>query len=207
MIDNYNKLPLGKYLDILALPADLPELDYKVKVLAILTGASEDAILDQPLPTTMKQSEAASFLLAPVPKGTGKRMASSYKLGSLELIPAKDVRKWTTAQFVDFQTFMANNDTQVLPELYSCVLVPKGHAYNTGYDVMDVHKAIRDNLPVTDATEISAFFLRQFVRSLRNILISSLPDLKKMNNPKAMELRKHIVALLPSLRNGAGLLT
>lgn len=207
MIDNYNALPLGLYLKILDIPADLPEYDYKVRVVALLAGIEEDELLDQPLTKTMKMAAAAGFLTTPIPKGDGKRLASCYKLGGLELIPTKDVRKWTTAQFVDFQTFAAKKEAATLPELYSCVLVPKGCTYGNGYDIADVHKAVRDFLPVTAAMEISAFFLRRFLDYCSNILTSSLRSLRRVKDPKTMEVKKKAQALLPLLKSGAGLLT
>ena len=206
MIQNYNDLPLGKYLEILDIPTDLPEMDFKVRVIALLADVSEDTILDQPLPRTMEQARSVNFLTQPLPKADGKRIASSYRLGDLELVPVKDVRKWTTAQFVDFQTFIRDQKATALPELYSCVLVPKGHTYGNGYDIADVHRAIREHLPVTAAQEISAFFLRQFGRLSRSILISSLPDLRKMarTNTKAKEMQKKVTELLPLLKSGDG---
>ena len=87
MISTYSALPLGTYIDILAIDKSLNEYDYKVKVVALLSGLSEDEILDQPLTKTMKMSEAANFLLFPLPKATGKKVASLYRFGGEEFTP------------------------------------------------------------------------------------------------------------------------
>ena len=160
-IDSYDKLPIGKYLAILALDKELPDLEYKTEVVAILNGTTVEAVLDQPLTVTRDQMQAADFLLQPMPRHDGKKVASSYKLGGLTLIPCTNVRNWNTAQYIDYQTYAKNTNPKVIPELLSCVLVPKGYAYNSGYDITAVHQAIRDYLPVAEAHRISAFFFAE----------------------------------------------
>ena len=206
MITSYNQLPLGRYLDILALGGgDLQDVDYCARVLSILTGMAEDDILDQPIAETQKLARGAAFLLDELPAPSGKRLPASYVLGGMDLTVCRDVRKWSTAQFVDYQNLAKDKDHLV--ELYSCVLVPKGCTYGNGYDIADVHKAVRDFLPVTAAMEISAFFLRRFLDYCSSILTSSLRSLRRVKDPKTMEVKKKAQALLPLLKSGAGLLT
>ena len=203
MINSYDALTLGHYEKILQIPKDLPDIDYRVKVLAVITGKTEDDILDQPLADTQAMAREMNFLLEPLPKCNGKSLAASYQLGSFTLVPSKDVRKWTTAQYIDYQTYMGA-DTVKLPELFSCVLVPKGHTYGNGYDVAEVIAAIREHFTVMQAQEVSAFFLRKFVRSIRHILTCSALALRRTKEGRA--LAKRIRAVLPSLKGGDGLL-
>lgn len=210
-IDSYDKLPIGKYLDILALDKELPDLEYKTEVVAILNGTTVEAVLDQPLTVTRDQMQAADFLLQPMPRHDGKKVASSYKLGGLTLIPCTNVRNWNTAQYIDYQTYAKNTSPKVIPELLSCVLVPKGCAYNSGYDITAVHQAIRDYLPVAEAQRISAFFLRKFLRYTRTILTYSLLELKKIpkkeRKAKQTELIRQTQRLVASLTAGGGFTT
>lgn len=210
-IDSYDKLPIGKYLDILALDKELPDLEYKTEVVAILNGTTVEAVLDQPLTVTRDQMQAADFLLQPMPSHDGKKVASSYKLGGLTLIPCTNVRNWNTAQYIDYQTYAKNTSPKVIPELLSCVLVPKGCVYNSGYDITAVHQAIRDYLPVAEAQRISAFFLRKFLRYTRTILTYSLLDLKKIpkkeRTAKQTELIRQTQRLVASLTAGGGFTT
>lgn len=210
-IDSYDKLPIGKYLAILALDKELPDLEYKTEVVAILNGTTVEAVLDQPLTVTRDQMQAADFLLQPMPRHDGKKVASSYKLGGLTLIPCTNVRNWNTAQYIDYQTYAKNTSPKVIPELLSCVLVPKGCVYNSGYDITAVHQAIRDYLPVAEAQRISAFFLRKFLRYTRTILTYSLLDLKKIpkkeRTAKQTELIRQTQRLVASLTAGGGFTT
>lgn len=166
MITSYSQLPLGLFLDIRALQEDeaLDPIDLRVAVVAALTGKTEREVLDAPIAESSEWFAAASFLEhdADVPK----RIADAYQLGEWELIPTTDLRKITTAQYIDFQAFAPGGE-KTLPQLLSVFLVPKGRAYNDGYDVAPVQQAIRDQLPVSDVLALSAFFLTKYARLIK----------------------------------------
>lgn len=166
MIDSYAKLPLGLFLDIRALQEDeaLDPIDLRVAVVAALTGKTEREVLDAPIAESSEWFAAASFLEhdADVPK----RIADAYHLGEWELIPTTDLRKITTAQYIDFQAFAPGGE-KTLPQLLSVFLVPKGRAYNDGYDVGAVQQAIRDQLTVSDVMALQAFFLTKYAGLIR----------------------------------------
>lgn len=164
MIQSYNDLPIGKYLDILALDKDgLSDLDYQVAVVGILADLTPDEVLDLPLPEYQKHVAAAQFLTAPVlgkdgrSPYDGKRVPQSYTLAGLQLDLTTKAEKMTAAQYIDFQTF-AKEPVKHQAELLSCVLIPHGKTYNDGYEITDVHKAIRENLSVAECYALSAFF-------------------------------------------------
>lgn len=166
MITSYSQLPLGLFLDIRALQEDeaLDPIDLRVAVVAALTGKTEREILDAPIAESSEWFAAASFLEhdADVPK----RIADAYHLGEWELIPTTDLRKITTAQYIDFQAFAPGGE-KTLPQLLSVFLVPKGRAYNDGYDVGAVQQAIRDQLTVSDVLALQAFFLTKYAGLIR----------------------------------------
>ena len=158
IIDNYADLPVGKYLDILAANAGEGEdIDKQVATIAILTDKTEDEILALPVPDYTALARAADFLRHE-DKGE-HRLAKRYTLGGLALVPCTDIRKMTTAQYIDFQTLTKDGDyDRHLPEVLSCFLVPDGKSYGEGYDFADVQDAIRRHLSVTDALSLLAFF-------------------------------------------------
>lgn len=215
MIDSYKTLPLGKYIDIMQIPRNLSEVDFNVKVVSILIDKPEDEVLDLPLPEFQKAVAAAQFLAAPVlgkdgrKPYDGKRVADTYILGGFKLKLTKEPAKMNVAQYVDFQTFAKGDVLESMPQLLSCVLIPEGKTYNEGYDVAEVHKAIRENLPTSDAYALSAFFLRNFLQSTRNILTSSLHQLRRKKNKteKDKELIRKTEMTIVSLHGGAGLRT
>ena len=176
MITTFADLTLGAMLRLYAIPDDMDALDRQVAILAILSNQTEDEILALPLAEYSRRVAASRFLDRDLPQRLPQR---SYKCGPFTLVPVKDFKKITTAQFVDFKTFtdQAGGDERKLSaltvELLSCMLTPEGRDYCDGYDPIDVQAAIRDHLRADDAVALSAFFLARWMRLSRRILASS----------------------------------
>ena len=186
IIDNYRNLPIGKYLEILELSQDenVDALEQQVKTISILTGLTEDDVLALPIAQYKELAGKTKFLENGY---DGKlQVAKSYGLGGMQLIPVKDFAKITTAQYVDFQTFSKEGD-KYLVETLSTLMIPKGKKYNEGYEVADVHKAIRENLSVADVLSLSAFFLTKFVKSIKDFQTYSIWEIQKIPNREMRE--------------------
>ena len=208
VIDSYARLPIGLYLDIVEVSRqDADEFDKQVRILSMLAGTTEAAILALPVPTYKEYVTAAAFLGHPCKEG---RIASSYKLGDFVLVPTTDIAKLTAAQYIDFQTLSREGESKTV-ELCSVFLVPKGHKYNEGYDIADVQRAIRENLTVQDVISLAAFFLRRYVASIRSSLTYCKRILRRTRDPKLRtELEERMketekeAARLLSLSDGDG---
>lgn len=203
IIDNYRSLPIGKYLEICELSRDesVDALEQQVKTISILTGLSEDEVLALPIMEYKELAGKTKFL----EKGyDGKlQIAKSYGLNGMELIPVKDITKINVAQYVDFQTFSKEGD-KYLVESLSTLLIPKGKKYNEGYDIADVHKAIRENLSVADVMSLSAFFLEKWVKSIKDFRIFSAKEIQKIPDK---EMRNKLMKRMEEIHskiNGAG---
>ena len=202
MINNYEALDLGRYMKIdkiLHTPAE--EIDKQVQIIAVLADMPEDKVLLLPLADYSAMAKQTAFLgtvCDPV-----KADGSPVVLDGLRLIPTKDFTKINTAQYVDFQTF-AKDFPGTLPELLSCFLVPEGKAYNDGYDIAEVQKAVR-TLNVPTAIGLVGFFLLSFSQSIA-ASVTSLEKEASRDRKKAKEWKKkakEIAGLLQTL--GAGL--
>ena len=204
MITSYDTLPLGIYLDICAISRDeaREDVDRQVAIIALLSGESERAILNLPIPQYQQRAAAAEFLRAE-PEKLGRPLAK-YALGPWSLLPTLDPEKLTTAQYIDFQTFAEDRDHKAV-EMLSCFLVPRGCDYNDGYDVLDVHRAIRDEMSVATVLSLLAFFFKSWLVSTRDTLIYSKREARRIQDP---ETRKkalaEIQARLDSLTDGDG---
>ena len=189
MINNYNRLPIGKYIDICAIYADtsLDDLTKQVKTLSILTDKSEDDILDLPILEYHGMAKEAKFLEASfsIPKDAG-RIGRTYNLRKWKLKPVSEIGKMSTAQYVDFQ-HLCDDPLHHLPELVSVFLIPEGHKYNTGYDIIDLQDDIRNTLCVADASSLLAFFFRKFNASIKGILLYSKLQVKMMRDKSKRE--------------------
>ena len=169
IIDNYNRLTIGQFMDIQEISNNdsLEDIDKQVQILSVLTGMPEEEILHLPI-TEYKTLVARSAFLDPenIPYHP---IAKRYLVGGFELIPVKDFRKVETCQYVDFQAY-APDLNKYMVEFLSVILVPKGHRYNEGYDILDVQKAIREEMSVSDGVSLSAFFLTSLRQSIANSL-------------------------------------
>ena len=74
-----------------------------------------------------------------------------------------------TGQYIDFQTYAPDLD-KCLVEFLSVILVPKGHRYNEGYDILEVQKAIREEMSVSDGVSLAGFFLTWCKKSIKDSL-------------------------------------
>ena len=186
IIDNYNRLTLGKYLEIQEVSRNesLEELDKQVQILSILTGEAEEEILHLPI-VEYKELVAKSAFLNPDtinPHPIAKR----YLVGGFELIPVKDFRKIETCQYIDFQTYAPDLD-RYLVEFLSVILVPKGHRYNEGYDILEVQKAIREEMSVADGISIAGFFMTWCRRSIQDSLNYSKQEAMRIKDKTRRE--------------------
>ena len=205
IIDNYRDLPYGKYEEIVRLcETEMTDVDRKVAVIAVLTGKTEDEVLRLPLDTFTRYSAATRFLEAECPENLIPAVARSYPVGGFVLVPVSDMRKVTAAQYIDFQTFAEDRDHRAV-EMLSCFLIPRGCDYNDGYDVLDVHRAIRDEMSVATVLSLLAFFFKSWVESIKAIRTSLKREARRIRNPeKRAAMLTAIAALRDSLTAGDG---
>lgn len=204
-IDNYRDLPYGKYEEIMRLCEDeMNEVDRKVAILAVLTGKTEDEILHLPLPTFTEYSKKSRFLEHECPENLIPAVRRSYALGGFVLLPVTDIRKITAAQYIDFQTFSKEKEKRMV-EMLSCFLVPRGMDYNEGYDVLEVHDAIRNELSVAELLALVAFFFGRFLKSTTHTLTYSMRILRKKDPEMAKKFTTMYRDLANLMTDGGGL--
>ena len=206
MIDNYNDLTIGKYMEVKAILDGevIDEYTTNIQLVAVLNDMTEDEVVNLGLVEYRKLNEKLVFLTEmPVQK----MVADKYRIGGYELDTMLNVDAMTVSQYIDYQTFVKDTD-KYLVEMLSIFLIPKGCKYNEGYDILDVQRAIRDNLSIVDAMALSAFFLLWF-RSLTKATLTSLTKRlkkmkKQMKNPQEIQKMEEAIANLE--RSGVGLL-
>lgn len=206
IIDNYRDLSLGDYQDILAISRDdtLEELDKQVKIMSILTGMAENELLDLPIMEYKTLAGKMTFLEREL--DNVQRISKSYNVGEYDLIPVMDMRKVTTAQYIDFQSFHQAGMEEHFAEILSCLLVPKGKRYNQDYDILDLQNAIRKEMNVYDAISLYGFFLISCRDSMKDMLTFSLQEAQKIQDKqKRTEIMNQIQGQISLLMtNGDG---
>lgn len=205
-IDTYDRLPLGMYWQILQICREegRDDLSRQVGIVSLLSGLTEDEVLDLPLSDYSDMAGRMRFLeQAP---DTDGRPRKSYRVDGWTLVPVTDARRMTAAQYIDFQSF-AKQGAEGVPGLLSCLLVPEGRRYGDGYDPAEVQSAVRDHMPVADALRLQAFFLASCRRSMADTLSSSAVRVLELRRParlKAALLRRMWRTRRALLQNGAG---
>ena len=204
IIDNYRKLPIGKYNEIVKLcETEMDEVDRKVSIVAILTGLTEDEVLALPLTDFTECCAKAKFIDLPCPETLIPSVSKSYPVGGFNLVPVTDMRKVTTAQYIDFITFSKDKEHNIV-EMLSCFLVPKGMDYNEGYDILDVHKAIKEEMSVAEVLALLAFFFGSWTRSINSTLSSSERMARRVKDKGKRQMMMERIAELRSTISGVG---
>lgn len=204
IIDNYRDLKLGDYEQILSVSRNdhLEELDKQVKIISILTRETEDYILDLPIMEYQQLAVKSSFLRSDK-MDDFTRIAESYKVGDFDLVPVKDIRKITTAQYIDFQTLHQAGFEEHFVEIISILLVPKGRKYNQDYDLLELQNALRRELSVYDAMCLYGFFLYSSSELIGDMLTYSLEETKEIKDKEQREkMQKEIREVLDRLPKG-----
>ncbi len=204
IIDNYRKLPIGKYIDIVKLcETEMDEVDRKVKIVGILTGLTDDEVLALPLTDFTECCAKARFIDQPCPETLIPSVSKSYPVGVFNLVPVTDMRKVTTAQYIDFLSFSKDKEHNIV-EMLSCFLVPKGMDYNEGYDILDVHNAIKEEMSVAEVLAVLAFFFGSWTRSLHSTLSYSERTARRLKDKGKRAMMMERIAELRSTISGVG---
>lgn len=204
MIDNYNKLTIGKYQEVLEAIRDYEdEHERNTALIAVLSDQEPDEVLNLSLSEYKARVDGLRFLLEePVQAPIKNR----YRIGDMELDLCADLSKLTAGQYIDYQTFIKDVEKNMV-ELLSVFLIPKGKKYGD-YDMGEVHEAIRENLSICDALGLSAFFLALSQALIESTLTSLIRRMKKMKRKaKTPEEKKKLEEAIMNLEaGGAGLL-
>lgn len=208
MIESYRELPLGKYIEVNKISRDesLDELERQVAILAVLCDMTEDEVLNMPIMEYKECARKATFLEHPVDV-KNRRFIGNIKVEDWTLKPTTDIRDMTTAQYVDFQEFTKEGESN-LANILSCLLVPKGYKYNDGYDITELQGVINRSMSTDMAVSLSAFFLRRLRTSIKSMLTCCRLILKIDKKMDMMEKNKKMVEIMQTehlLKSGDGL--
>ena len=211
MITNYKNLPIGKYLQILAVTENEPDENQRnPTILSILDGRSVPELENLPILAFAGMMRSAAFLLTPPAPGKTRK---TYVCGGFELRPVLDYKRITTAQYVDFQEVLkTEGDAPNVVEVLSCMLVPAGHDYCDGYDPSEVRAAIREHMNTEDAVSLYSFFFERLLRLTRRLATYSTKALKRLQRPGMEPMVREATAMLnriplPTAGDGLPMLT
>lgn len=212
MIDSYNKLSIGKFIEIQEVDfISMEEIDIQATLIAILNDMTEEEVLELPLNEYKDCARKLKFLaIKPEPKS---KIPKSVKLSGKEYTVITDIRKMTAGQYIDYQNYLTHKDNKYLPHILSCFIVPKGEKYGES-DLAEIIEIIKNELPINIALSMSAFFLKKWENLTKGTLTFlvwkmrwMLMKEKNQEVKKKMKMAiKELTTLRSSINNGVGLI-
>ena len=204
MIKSYNDLTVGKYQELRKLELEgLDALEQQVAILAVLNDMDEDEVFNLPLAEYQKLASDMHFLDTQ-PVINTKHNPKTIKIGGEEYDVVQDARDLTAGQYIDYQHYLGVEDFDgQLPNILTVFVIPKGKKYGEGYNMAELANTFKDKMPIITAMEISSFFLRQSLTSIK----ASLTSLRlKMRMMKMTTRKKEVKEMMQEAIDKLGLL-
>ena len=183
---NWDSITIEKYYDLQDILNDEVDDDItkNVKMVALITDKDESEIWNMDLTEAGEYISKLTFLNKfELPKHPNMK----FNLPGYQLKVMKDVTKINVAQYVDFQNFIKMPLREGMEKILSIFLIPEGCSYNTGYDIIDLQKEIRENISFRVAEGLLSFFIEKYGELLIHSLVYCRRQVKKTKDPEMME--------------------
>lgn len=178
--NKWSEVSLKKYIQIVEVSAvDMNELDKHVKILSILSGESEDKILDLSLTEVKGFIRDISFIYTKPEGGTLKKCR---KLGGNKFDINYNLKNITGGEYIDLTSYVKDplKTTSNLPEIIAIFLkpvnllgFPKRKCYKNEIQTSESREAtaklIYDHMMMDEVAGLSGFFLRNYEASMKAI--------------------------------------
>lgn len=197
---NWQQITIEVYDKIRDLDVDIKSeeeaLDVNVKLLSILCDVDEETIINLPL-TEFTILVGKTDFLKEMPKYTVEQY---YEIGKGRVFEVQmNLREMTTAQFIDFQTLVKDQDKN-MANILACFMLPKGKKYSDGYDVVEVAEYLYKNMSIATARSVMFFFILQYQALQKVMLNYSIKELKKsLKREKNEEMKMKLEEALHQL--------
>lgn len=150
------------------------ETERVISIAELLLG---NDITDLPLKEFNEQVKRLDFLKDDIPsKIPPKKIEINHRKYYLDCL----LGNVSTAQYVDFTN---HSNTGDLCKMLSVFVIPEGHKYNDGYDMLEVMNDIND-MPIPVANSIGFFFGKHYSTFMRTFQSYSIRKIKETNLPK-----------------------
>ena len=143
---------------------NLTDVEKEISLISIIFNIDEDELYDMDLQTLKGYSTQIAFIEEFQPD-YGK-CPKIEKIGNIEVSVDYNLSHFTVAQYVDFMANIQSKDPDIA-RLLACILIPKGHKYNTDYDLEDFINQIEINLNIYDAESMLFFYIIESLRCLK----------------------------------------
>ena len=183
---DWENITIEKYYKIKDILDDETDDDItkNVKLVAVITNKDEQEVWDMDMAEAGEYISRLQFLNKfELPKNPNMKI----KLPSYDLVVIKDLTKINVAQYVDFQNFVKMPLRESMEKILSIFLIPEGCSYNTGYDILDLQKEIRENMSFRVGEGLLSFFIEKYGKLLIHSLVYCRRQVKKTKDKEMME--------------------
>ena len=197
---SWNHITGEQYWEIFdILNSEASDLQKQAELIALIEGKSVDEILSLDMSSAAELINKLEFL-------NKFELSKRYHPSSI-IIDNKKYNVYTNlanlnvAQFIDYQSFIAQPFRDSYDKILSIFLIPDGHEYNSGYDILEVQEVIRTKLSWLEIQNLLNFILVRYVDSYNHSLAYLTKKVRKEKNPqKKLEMERNLNQLLKSLK-------
>ena len=142
----------------------LTDVEKEISLISIIFNLDEDDLYDLDLQTLKGYSTQIAFIEEFNPD-YGK-CPKIDKVGDIEISVDYNLSHFTVAQYIDFMANIQSKEADIA-RLLACILIPKGHKYNTDYDLEAFINQIEIELNIYDAESMLFFYIIESLRLLK----------------------------------------
>ena len=198
---NWNSISGDKYwsiVDILNNP-DASDIQKQAELIALIEDVDIDTILNMNMNDVAAKINKLVFLNKfELDKHYNPR---KIKVGDMEYNVYPDLTNLNVAQFMDYQTFITKPFRESYDKILSIFIIPTGHNYNEGYDILDVQKMIRENMSWVNIQSLLNFILVKYVKSYVRIQAYLTKQIRKEKNPQKKDTLMKKLELMIQAKN------
>lgn len=181
MVDNWEELTIGQFIQIQQIiEANIPETYKTVNLISVLCGESIDYLEELPLTAFSRLNNKTNFILNTIPTVKHKDF---YVLNGKKYVLEADISAISTAQYIDYQTYLKESNPIDLMSLW---LIPEGHKYNDGYNIAKVKLDI-ESMRFIDVQAVAFFLRMQLAAYILIMKDSSKKEMKKKASKKDIQ--------------------
>lgn len=202
---DWSNISIRKYDEIVeVLNGNMDDLERNLNLLSIIKDMDIEEIEDLPLVEVGKMMREISFL-NDEPKVRGK-IPDYLVINGKRYSVMKNVKKISISQYIDFQNYLKMGGR--VEQLLSTIIIPEGKKYGE-YDFEEVINDIYNHMDIGCAMNLSFFFRRRLLRSMKVILMFLAGELwmrmvrerdkmKKQEMEKMLEEIREVIHLVKS---------
>lgn len=197
---SWNHITGEQYWEIFdILNSEASDMQKQAELIALIEGKPVDEILSLDMSSAAELINKLEFL-------NKFELSKRYHPSSI-IIDNKKYNVYTNlanlnvAQFIDYQSFISQPFRESYDKILSIFIIPDGHEYNSGYDILEVQEAIRTKLSWLEIQNLLNFILVRYVDSYNHSLAYLTKKVRKEKDPKKkMEMERNLNQLMKSLK-------